>query len=55
MLPPQSEGGTFLGRDFMEAVEKLTSAAPTASHVEKKKRKKDIETEMVKDSKDLDS
>jgi hypothetical protein len=36
-FPPQPEGGDFPWRDFAEGVEESTSAAPTASHIEKKK------------------
>jgi hypothetical protein len=36
-------------------VEESTSAAPTASHIEKKKLKKALESDRVKDSHDLDS
>jgi hypothetical protein len=54
-FPPQPEGGDFPWRDFAEGVEESTSAAPTASHIEKKKRKKALESGRVKDSDDFDS
>jgi hypothetical protein len=54
-FPLQPEGGTFPGRDFAEAVEDSTSAAPSASHVEKKKRKKAVDADRVEDSEDAGS
>jgi hypothetical protein len=43
-FPPQPEGGAFPRRDFAEAVEDSTSAAPSASHVEKKKNVRKLST-----------
>jgi hypothetical protein len=55
MLPPQPKGSAFWGRNFAEAIEESTSAAPMTSHIETKKCKKAIGSDRVEDSDDLDS
>jgi hypothetical protein len=49
--PPQPEDGEYPGRDFIEAPEELTSAAPSPSRASKKKKQV---TDIVEDSQDLD-
>jgi hypothetical protein len=50
--PPQPEDGEYPGRDFTEVPEESTSAAPSPSRASAKK-KKVVETDIIKDSKDL--
>jgi hypothetical protein len=51
--PPQPEGGEFLGREFAEVPEELTSIAPTTSRASTK-RKKVVEIDRVEDLEDFD-
>jgi hypothetical protein len=50
--PPQPEDGEYPGRDFTEAREESTSAAPSPSRTSTKK-KKIVDTDIIKDSEDL--
>jgi hypothetical protein len=49
--PPQPKDGEYLGRDFIEAPEKSTSAAPSPSRASKKKKQV---ADVVDDLEDLD-
>jgi hypothetical protein len=50
--PPQPEDGEYPGRDFTEASEELTSAAPSPSWTSARKGQV-VETDVVEDSEDL--
>jgi hypothetical protein len=50
--PPQPKDGEYPGRDFTEAPEESTSAAPSPSRTSARKRQV-VETDIVKDSEDL--
>jgi hypothetical protein len=49
--PPQTEDGEYPGRDFIEAPEELTSAAPSPSRASKKKKQV---ADVIDNSEDLD-
>jgi hypothetical protein len=51
--PPQPKDSEYPGRDFIEAPEESTSAAPSSSRASKKKKKKQV-VDVVDDLKDLD-
>jgi hypothetical protein len=52
MLSPQQESGAFPGSNFVDAVKDSILAAPSASHVEKKRCKKAVKADRVEDSKE---
>jgi hypothetical protein len=49
--PPQPEDGEYPGRDFIEAPDESTSAAPSPSRASKKKKQV---ADVIEDSEDLD-
>jgi hypothetical protein len=51
--PPQPEEGEYPGRDFIEAPEESTSAAPSPPRASKK-RKQITDADFIEDSKDAD-
>jgi hypothetical protein len=50
--PPQPEDGEYPGRDFIEAPEESTSAAPSPLRTSTRKRQV-VETDIVEDLEDL--
>jgi hypothetical protein len=50
--PPQPEDSEYPGRDFTEAPEESTSAAPSPSRTSARKRQA-VETNIIEDSEDL--